>query len=299
MRAMIQANDTWVHTHGRHMCVCCAHPLAALAAFRPTHPSAVCLAPPTPTAHHHHHTSRPRLPRCRTVPLTPSPPTPAASNTTNNVPARFAPIQASLPYPFDALEPAIDNETMYLHFSRHHVAYINAANGVLGRYPALRGLPLSTVVRCGAASGRRTAVQGTLLCLPAMRGTRHAHTLEFAVSHAYVPHHHQHRKRVARTHMHMYTHTRTHALHTRTHARARTHTHTHARSNAPTVQYAYTLSYGTVYTHPLRATVLRSRVGTKNFTAEYGLPASQTTILRNNAGGHWRVCGPAWSRPAP
>lgn len=56
-------------------------------------------------------------------------------------------VQAPLPYAFDALEPRIDNETMTIHFKRHHAAYINNANGVLARYPALRGTPLSTLVR--------------------------------------------------------------------------------------------------------------------------------------------------------
>ena len=33
-----------------------------------------------------------------------------------------------LPYPPDALEPAIDKETMTLHHDKHHLAYVNGAN---------------------------------------------------------------------------------------------------------------------------------------------------------------------------
>ena len=37
----------------------------------------------------------------------------------------------SLPYPYDALAPTIDEQTMHLHHDKHHQAYVNAANGLL------------------------------------------------------------------------------------------------------------------------------------------------------------------------
>jgi Fe-Mn family superoxide dismutase len=37
----------------------------------------------------------------------------------------------SLPYPYDALAPTIDEQTMHLHHDKHHQAYVNAANGAL------------------------------------------------------------------------------------------------------------------------------------------------------------------------
>lgn len=39
--------------------------------------------------------------------------------------------QAELPYAYDALEPHIDARTMEIHYSRHHKAYVDNANGIL------------------------------------------------------------------------------------------------------------------------------------------------------------------------
>jgi superoxide dismutase, Fe-Mn family len=36
-----------------------------------------------------------------------------------------------LPYPYDALEPHIDGQTMRLHHDKHHQAYVDKANGAL------------------------------------------------------------------------------------------------------------------------------------------------------------------------
>lgn len=43
-----------------------------------------------------------------------------------------------LPYAYDALEPHIDARTMEIHHTKHHQAYINAANKVLADHPELR-----------------------------------------------------------------------------------------------------------------------------------------------------------------
>ncbi|PTY06682.1 superoxide dismutase [Opitutaceae bacterium EW11] len=43
-----------------------------------------------------------------------------------------------LPYPYDALEPHIDARTMEIHHTKHHQAYINAANKVIAEHPELK-----------------------------------------------------------------------------------------------------------------------------------------------------------------
>lgn len=45
-----------------------------------------------------------------------------------------------LPYAYDALEPHIDARTMEIHHTKHHQAYINAANKALEARPDLREL---------------------------------------------------------------------------------------------------------------------------------------------------------------
>ena len=36
-----------------------------------------------------------------------------------------------LPYPYDALEPHIDEQTMRIHHDKHHQAYVDKANAAL------------------------------------------------------------------------------------------------------------------------------------------------------------------------
>lgn len=45
-----------------------------------------------------------------------------------------------LPYPYEALEPSIDAETMHLHHDKHHQAYITNANKLLADQPELAKL---------------------------------------------------------------------------------------------------------------------------------------------------------------
>ncbi len=42
-----------------------------------------------------------------------------------------------LPYPYNALEPHIDERTMEIHHQRHHQAYIDKLNAALEKYPEL------------------------------------------------------------------------------------------------------------------------------------------------------------------
>src|SRR5205807_5592969 len=44
-----------------------------------------------------------------------------------------------LPYPFDALEPYIDAQTMQIHHDRHHGTYVANLNGAIEKHPELDG----------------------------------------------------------------------------------------------------------------------------------------------------------------
>jgi len=43
----------------------------------------------------------------------------------------------SLPYAYDALEPSIDAKTVELHYSKHHLTYLNNLNAALEKHPEL------------------------------------------------------------------------------------------------------------------------------------------------------------------
>jgi Fe-Mn family superoxide dismutase len=47
-----------------------------------------------------------------------------------------------LPYAYDALEPAIDKETMTFHHDKHHQAYVDNLNKAIDADPALQGKSL-------------------------------------------------------------------------------------------------------------------------------------------------------------
>ena len=52
----------------------------------------------------------------------------------------------ALPYSFDALEPAIDTETMTIHHGRHHKAYVDNLNAAVAADPALQGMTLEQLM---------------------------------------------------------------------------------------------------------------------------------------------------------
>ncbi len=52
----------------------------------------------------------------------------------------------ALPYAFDALEPAIDTETMTIHHGRHHKAYVDNLNAAVAADPALQGMTLEQMM---------------------------------------------------------------------------------------------------------------------------------------------------------
>ncbi|RIY03453.1 superoxide dismutase [Aureimonas flava] len=59
-----------------------------------------------------------------------------------------------LPYAYDALAPIIDAQTMELHHSKHHQAFVTALNNAAEADPQLAGLSLEEIV---ASAGERPA----------------------------------------------------------------------------------------------------------------------------------------------
>lgn len=51
-----------------------------------------------------------------------------------------------LDYDYNALEPYIDAQTMEIHHTKHHQAYIDKLNGVLEKYPAIAEKPLEQLL---------------------------------------------------------------------------------------------------------------------------------------------------------
>jgi Fe-Mn family superoxide dismutase len=43
----------------------------------------------------------------------------------------------ALPYPYNALEPHIDEQTMHLHHDKHHAAYVTKLNAAIEKHPEL------------------------------------------------------------------------------------------------------------------------------------------------------------------
>ncbi len=53
----------------------------------------------------------------------------------------------SLPYDYNALEPHIDEQTMRIHHTKHHAAYIAKANDALTKYPDLASKSVGDLLR--------------------------------------------------------------------------------------------------------------------------------------------------------
>ena len=51
-----------------------------------------------------------------------------------------------LPYGYEALEPHIDAETMYIHRDKHFKTYIDNLNHILKKYPVLQSLTLTQLI---------------------------------------------------------------------------------------------------------------------------------------------------------
>lgn len=52
-----------------------------------------------------------------------------------------------LPYPYNALEPYIDELTMQIHHTKHHQAYVNNLNAALQKHPELQQKSLEDLLR--------------------------------------------------------------------------------------------------------------------------------------------------------
>ncbi len=53
----------------------------------------------------------------------------------------------ALPYPYEALEPHIDSETMHLHHDKHHQAYVTNLNAAIEKHPELNGKGVEDLLR--------------------------------------------------------------------------------------------------------------------------------------------------------
>ncbi len=53
---------------------------------------------------------------------------------------------SKLPYSYEALEPFIDAQTMNIHHTKHHQAYVTNLNAALEKHPELGGWSLDTLV---------------------------------------------------------------------------------------------------------------------------------------------------------
>ena len=56
-------------------------------------------------------------------------------------------VNLPLPYAYDALEPYIDKQTMYLHHDRHLQTYIDNLNKSLDSHPELQSIPLTEMLK--------------------------------------------------------------------------------------------------------------------------------------------------------
>lgn len=55
-------------------------------------------------------------------------------------------VNPPLPYPYDALEPYIDVQTMTLHHDRHLATYVNNLNAALSEFPSLHDWSLTKIL---------------------------------------------------------------------------------------------------------------------------------------------------------
>jgi len=53
----------------------------------------------------------------------------------------------TLPYSYDALEPHIDAQTMEIHLTKHHNAYVTNLNAALEKHPELQAVDIETLLR--------------------------------------------------------------------------------------------------------------------------------------------------------
>ena len=90
---------------------------------------------------------------------TPSPAAPTAAPAVAPASGPFT--LPPLPYAYEALEPAIDAETMRLHHDKHHATYVAKLNETVAAAPELAGKSVEELLRelAGAPEAVRTAVR--------------------------------------------------------------------------------------------------------------------------------------------
>jgi len=66
-----------------------------------------------------------------------------------------------LPYPYEALEPHIDTQTMQIHHDKHHAAYVNNLNAALKEHPDWQSRSIEEILRSinSVPEAVRTAVR--------------------------------------------------------------------------------------------------------------------------------------------
>lgn len=82
----------------------------------------------------------------------------------------------ALPYDYDALEPVIDKETMTIHHTKHHQAYVNGLNAVVKDHPELAGKSIEELLR-----GFQNLPQSAQNGVRNSGGGHHNHTLFWQV----------------------------------------------------------------------------------------------------------------------
>src|SRR5215210_2483405 len=65
-----------------------------------------------------------------------------------------------LPYPKEALEPHIDAQTMEIHHTKHHQAYVNNLNAAIEKAPELQGKSLDDLMQ--SVNSAPEAVRGAV-----------------------------------------------------------------------------------------------------------------------------------------
>ncbi|MCY7409295.1 MAG: superoxide dismutase [Chitinophagales bacterium] len=66
-----------------------------------------------------------------------------------------------LPYSYNALEPAIDAQTMEIHYTKHHQAYVDKLNAAIAKAPELKGKSIEELLTNiqGLPDGVRTPIR--------------------------------------------------------------------------------------------------------------------------------------------
>src|SRR5438552_4057236 len=66
-----------------------------------------------------------------------------------------------LPYAYNALKPYIDAQTMEIHYSKHHQAYVDKLNAALEKAPELKGKKIEELLSNinGMPDGVRNAIR--------------------------------------------------------------------------------------------------------------------------------------------